>query len=72
MSKYLIWYLDKGKYKVRNALTETQVENTCTELVLEGKKISAVIESGIIGFLHCSYCGGVDAHRYNCKGGYGL
>ena len=22
--------------------------------------------------IQCPYCGGVDAHRYNCKGGYGL
>ena len=76
MSKYIIWYRDGVKDKVTEAFTETHLENVCTDLMVGRKEVTAVLEDGkmrtIVDNLRCPYCGGIDAHLWNCKGGYGL
>jgi len=34
--------------------------------------LQLLYDRALLESLRCPYCGGVDAHLWNCKGGYGL
>ena len=67
---YMAW----GSSDLEDKLIELQLRNATIYLILkEGKAIpKCPVSESIKQNIACPHCGGVDTHRYDCKGGYGL
>ena len=84
---YHIWYKEpKGEeFKIARVFGDTALEDKLIDMRLCGKPVYLILKEGkaMTGFtgnklmyikqtISCPHCGGVDAHRVDCKGGYGL
>ena len=87
MSIYHIWYKDfhSRGFKVAQAFGSTALEDKLLDLSVQQKSVYLILKDGKVSegmtgdqmmmikpTIACPRCGGVDAHLWNCKGGYGL
>lgn len=84
---YHIWYKEpKGQdFKIWMAWGSADLEDKLIDLKLHDKSVYLILGEGkaisgrtgdemlnIKQTIACLHCGGIDAHRHDCKGGYGL
>ena len=87
MSTYHIWYKEfhSRDFKIAKAWSDTDLDDKLIDLSVQQKSVYLILKDGktmegltgdrMMGVkrtISCPHCGGVDAHRWNCKGGYGL
>ena len=87
MNIYHIWYKDfrSRAFKISRVFGSTALEDKLIDLSVQQKSVYLILKDGKVSegmtgdqmmmikpTIACPHCGGVDAHLWNCKGGYGL